>query len=69
VSAKGNPLFGAAVLKLTLLATVGSIGPMRDLYEGTLTDLGVTDAEVERYLEAHRAEVEAAVAARIKRSN
>lgn len=54
-------LFGAACLKLTL---VGHSGVASDIYEGALVDLGLTDAEVEAYLQRHRAEVEAQLAAR-----
>jgi hypothetical protein len=57
-----DPLFGAAVLKLSFaLRGSGAEEAFRFVYEGVLRDLKVTDADVERYLEAHRAEVEAAV--------
>jgi hypothetical protein len=72
----GNPLFSAAVLKEQLrrrsviepaprlangAALPGPTDGIRTLYEGVLRDLGVTDAQVEEYLAAHRPEVEAAL--------
>ena len=59
---KKDPLFGAAVLKLTFLRRNEEQSPQfTTIYEGVLRDLGVTDAEVDAYLAAHRAEVEAAL--------
>jgi len=61
-SNKGNPVFGAAVLKLTLLRKVGTQAPaLRELYESTLKDLGVSNAEVDVYIDDHRPELEAAM--------
>ncbi len=58
-----DPLFGAAVLKLSFLARgEGAAGAFREIYEGVLADLGLSDAQVDAYLEQHRAEVEAALA-------
>lgn len=59
---KKNPLFGAAVLKLSfeLRESEGSEG-FRFVYDGVLRDLGVTDEEVDEYLAKHRHEVENAV--------
>lgn len=59
---KRNPLFGAAVLKLSfeLRESEGSEG-FRFVYDGVLRDLGVTDEEVDQYLAEHRSEVEDAV--------
>lgn len=54
-------LFGAACLKVTLSAHPGG-ADTSDIYRGALSDLGVTDAEVEAYLALHRAEVEAKLA-------
>lgn len=54
-------LFGAACLKVAL---AGHSGGTSGIYDGALSDLGLTDAEVEAYLEQHRAEVEAQLAAR-----
>ncbi len=57
-----DPLFAAAVLKLSFLRRgEAAISGWKAVYEGVLRDLGVTDAEVDAYLLAHRAEVEAAV--------
>jgi hypothetical protein len=54
---KEQRLFGAACLKLTLLARGGA----SEIYEGALQDLQLTDAEVETYLSEHRDMVEAAL--------
>lgn len=57
-----DPLFGAAVLKLSFaLRGTSAEEAFRFVYEGVLRDLKVTDEEVDRYLEEHREEVEAAV--------
>ena len=55
-------MFGAAVLKMSFLlrGEEGGTG-FRFVYDGVLRDLGVSDADVDRYIEAHRAEVEEAV--------
>lgn len=50
-----DALFGAAVLKLTftrkeMLNTPG----FTFVYNGTLRELGVTDAQVDRYIKKHR---------------
>jgi hypothetical protein len=54
-------LFGAAVVKAVLRKRTGDPGATSDLYEGVLRDLGVTDAQVERYLADHEAEVQRAI--------
>ena len=59
-SARKNPLFGAAVVKAVLRKRDG-VSATSALYEGILRDLGVTDAEVEAYLDEHREEVEQAI--------
>lgn len=61
-----DPRFGAAVLKRSFLAEGVAAEAYREIYEGTLRDLGLTDAEVQAYIEAHREEVEAACA-RVRR--
>jgi hypothetical protein len=58
--AKKNPLFGAAVVKAVLRKRDG-VTASNALYEGILRDLGITDAEVEAYLAAHREEIEQAI--------
>ena len=50
-----DPLFGAAILKLTftrkeMLNTPG----FTFVYNGTLRELGVTDGQVDRYIKKHR---------------
>lgn len=58
-----DPLFAAAVLKLSFLRRgEAAIAGWQAVYDGVLRDLGLTDAEVDAYLLAHRAEVEAAAA-------
>lgn len=57
-----NPLFGAAVMKLSFKERTESTGDSyRMVYEGVLRDLGITDEEVEKYLAEHRLEIEQAV--------
>jgi hypothetical protein len=60
-SEKKNPLFGAAVVKAVLRKRTGQSGATSTLYEGILRDLGVTDAEVEKFLDQHEQEVEQAI--------
>jgi hypothetical protein len=55
-----NPLFGAAVVK-AVLKKRGDGTQTSALYEGILRDLGVTDADVERFLAEHGDEVEEAI--------
>ena len=58
---KRDPLFGAAVLKVSFRMRGDEAGEgFRRVYEGVLRDLGLTDEEVEAYLASHRDEVEAA---------
>jgi hypothetical protein len=61
-SRRKDPLFSAAVLKLSfrLRGEEGSEA-FRFVYDGVLRDLGIADEDVDRYLEKHRAAVEAAV--------
>lgn len=57
---KRDPLFGAAVLKLSLAQKGLADEPgFRVVYFGTLKELGLTDAEVERYIATNRATLEA----------
>jgi len=57
-----NPLLGAAVLKALLQRRAGEErAKTSTLYEGILRDLGVTDAQVEKYLVEHAEEVEEAI--------
>ena len=56
-----TPLFGAAVVKAVLRKRTGDSSATSTLYEGILRDLGVSDAEVEKYLSEHEAEVEQAI--------
>jgi hypothetical protein len=58
---KKNPLFGAAVVKAVLRKRTGKSGATSTLYEGILRDLGVTDADVEKFLDEHAGEVEQAI--------
>ncbi len=57
-----NPLLGAAVLKALLEQRRSeNRAQAQALYDGVLRDLGLTDAEVQAYLEEHVAEVEEAI--------
>lgn len=60
-SRKKDPLFGAAVLKVSFgMRGDENAEGFRFVYEGVLRDLGLTDDEVDAYLEAHREQVVAA---------
>lgn len=55
-------LFSAAVLRRSFeLRGDEQKAPFQFVYEGVLRDLGLEDRDVQRFLEAHRAEVEAAI--------
>jgi hypothetical protein len=62
--AERDPLRGAAILKLSFLLRGMADEPgFRVVYFGTLRELGLTDAEVERYIAIHRQDLEARIAA------
>ncbi len=62
---KSERLFSAAVLRLSFELQDGQYkNGFRFVYDGVLRDLGLEESEVERYLAAHRAEVEAAIGRR-----
>ena len=59
---KSERLFAAAVLRRSFELQDGQYRPQfRFVFEGVLRDLALEEREVEEYLEAHRAEVEAAI--------
>lgn len=59
---KRDPIFGAAVLKLTFVRRREEQSPQfRSIFEGVLRDLKVTEAQVDAYLAAHRTQIEAAI--------
>lgn len=59
-SQKKDPVFGAAVFKLAMMLKGLANEPgFRVVYVGSLKDLGLTDAEVNEYIEKHRPELEA----------
>ena len=61
-SKKRDPLFGAAVLKLTFQRRHDEQSPQfRAIFQGVLRDLKVTEAQVDAYLDAHLPELEAAM--------
>ena len=54
-----DPVFGAAVLKLSfLMKGIADQPGFRVVYFGTIRDLGITDAEVNAYIEEHRSSLE-----------
>ncbi len=62
---KAERLFSAAVLRRSFELQDGKYRQgFRFVYEGVLRDLGLEEEEVEGYLAAHRAEVEAAMGRR-----
>jgi len=65
VAGKKDPLFGAAVLKLTFMRRRDEQSPQfQAIYNGVLRDLKITDEDVEGYLATHLTDVEAAIAAK-----
>ena len=55
-----EPIFGAAVLKLSFILNGMIDQPgFRVVYFGTLKELNLSDEHVTEYLNAHRAELEA----------
>jgi hypothetical protein len=59
---KRDPIFGAAVLKLTFQRRHDEQSPQfHAIYGGVLRDLKVTDEQVATYLAEHLPEVEAAI--------
>jgi len=64
---RSEKLFSAAVLRRSFqLQDKDYAAGFRFVYEGVLRDLELTEAEVDAYLEEHRAEVEAAIGRRGK---
>jgi hypothetical protein len=62
---KAERLFSAAVVRRSFELQDGQYRDgFRFVYEGVLRDLGLEEAEVEEYLDAHRTEVEAAMGRR-----
>ncbi len=62
---KAEKLFSAAVLRASFQLQDGEYRQgFEFVYEGVLRDLGLEEAEVEAYLEKHRAEIEAALGRR-----
>jgi hypothetical protein len=55
-------LFGASCLKLKLEKTVGQRAAAVEIYQDTLRDLGLSEEDVDAYVDAHRGEIEAALA-------
>ena len=67
MATKRDPLFGAAVLKLSFRQRGEEAGEgFRMVYDGVLRDLGVTDEDVERYLRDHEADVAEAVRGKVR---
>lgn len=63
-----DPLFGAAVLRLSFELRGATHEPgFRYVYWKSLSDLGLTDEEVCRYVDAHRDELERLIRARGKK--
>jgi hypothetical protein len=58
---RAEKLFGLACVRITLLRR-GLRPEDNEIYRGALQDLGCDDGEVLRYLDTHRAAVEAKVA-------
>lgn len=57
-----DPLFGAAILKLSFLMRSRADEPgFRVVYFGTLKELGLTNSQVDAYIEQHRERLEAVI--------
>jgi hypothetical protein len=57
-----DPLYGAAILKLSFLLRGRADEPgFRVVYFGTLKELGLTNHQVDAYIEQHRERLEAAI--------
>ncbi len=64
---RSEKLFSAAVLRRSFELQEGRYQEgFRFVYEGVLRDLGLTEGDVEEFLAAHRAEVDAAIGRRGK---
>ena len=62
-----DPIFGAAVLKLSFLLKGKADEPgFRVVYFGTIKDLDLSDNQVNAYIEEHRAELEAHIMSNAK---
>ena len=56
----GDPLFSAAILKFSFIMNGMVDNPgFRVVYFGTIKELGLTDRQVDAYIEQHRDELEA----------
>jgi hypothetical protein len=61
VKSQHEKLFGAAVLKLSFLLRGAADSPaFRGIYPGVLRDLGISDGDVDAFIEANRPAVEKA---------
>ncbi len=59
-SGSTDPIFGAAVLKLSFIMKGIIDDPgFRVVYFGTLKELGITDSKVTAYIQTHRESLEA----------
>jgi len=57
-----DPLYGAAILKLSFLLRGKADEPgFRVVYFGTLKELGLTNSQVDAYIAEHRDRLEAAI--------
>lgn len=57
-----DPLFGAAILKLSMIMKGMASDPgFRVVYFGTLKEFGLTDNQVDTYIKEHREELEAQI--------
>lgn len=52
-----DPLRQAAILKLSLQLAGNTAPQFRAMYDGVVRDFGLSDADVDRYIDAHRDEL------------
>lgn len=55
---KKDPLFGVAILKVSVEMRGGGLGVYDGIIKDTCDDLGVKEKEVDRYIKKHRARLE-----------
>jgi hypothetical protein len=58
---KKDPLYGAAIVAVTLELKGGDRALDREIVDGTCRDLGIERAALDRYIHTHRADLEATV--------
>lgn len=66
---KRSPLFGAAVLKTLLSQRTEGQEAEKELYQGILRDLGVSDEDVEQFQARNQEQIDEAIGGHRKRGD